>query len=400
MESPPTPDPAGVRTSPSGATPLRERLRRQLTDALEAALPWFPRDAGNRSVLVGFSGGVDSTALLHLLAASRPGRGPRLVAAHLDHALRPDSDKQAAFARTVAGSLGIECVGARRDVGARARREGRSLEEAARLERLDFFAEVAGGRKAAAVLLGHTLTDQAETVLLRLTRGAGGLGLGAMAPVRQDPRGIVIVRPLLTVSRGEIAELVAEEGWPCYPDPTNTREEFVRNRVRRRVLPVLRTSINPQTEAALGRTASLLRDDEEWLREITSRHFAEIAEVVGRGTATEVRFPVAALVAAHPALGRRLVREGLRRARGHLRRIGLVHVEAVLRLARVGRRGSSVDLPGAVTQLDGPVLRILPSGTDPIPETASSDPDDLADVEAAPDGEPGAPRNPSTDRNL
>ena len=382
---------------------LHRRILAGVRDALEAALDWFPGNAGNRTVLVGFSGGVDSTALLHLLAGcggSRDTGGMRLLAAHLDHRLRPDSPEQAAFARTAAASLGIEYVGAQRDVAARARREGRSLEEAGRLARLDFFAEIAREREVSAVLLGHTLTDQAETVLLQLARGAGGLGLGAMPPVREDERGFVIVRPLLTVSRGDVSRLVEEEGWPCYRDPTNAQDAFARNRVRHRVLPLLRESVNPRAEAALGRAASLLREDEQLLSEITTRQFAAIAEVTVRGSTAEVRFPAAELAAAHPALGRRLVREGLRIVRGHLRRIGVVHVEAVLRLARAGRGGSSLDLPGATVRLERRLLRIVPPGMEAT--EASTPPDPAPARPAAPDRDedPEAARTPGSGRNL
>ena len=381
---------------------LHRRLLGGVREALAAALDRFPGNAGNRTVLVGFSGGVDSTALLHLLAgcgASRDTGVMHLLAAHLDHRLRPDSPEQAAFARTAAASLGIEYVGAQRDVAARARGEGRSLEEAGRLARLDFFAEIAREREVAAVLLGHTLTDQAETVLLQLARGAGGLGLGAMAPVREDRRGFVIVRPLLTVSGGDVARLVEEEGWPYYRDPTNAQDAFARNRVRHRVLPLLRETVNPRAEAALGRAAALLREDEALLDEITTRQFAAIAEVTARGS-TEVRFPAAELAAAHPALGRRLVREGLRIVRGHLRRIGVVHVEAVLQLARAGRGGSSLDLPGATVRLERRLLGIVPPAMEPT--EASTPPDPAPARPAAPgrDGAPRAARTRGSGRNL
>lgn len=365
MERSTAPDPGVAQVSPPGKKGPGRAVLAAVREALADALDWFPDHAGNRSVLVGFSGGMDSTALLHLLGArggvrERAG-GPALVAAHLDHRLRPDSGEQAGFARTVAASLGIECVTGREDVRGRAGREGRSIEEAGRLARLDFFSGIARERGATTVLLGHTLTDQAETVLLQLARGAGSLGLGAMAPVRTDERGLVIVRPLLSVSRTEITRLVTEAGWPFYPDPSNELEEFTRNRIRRQALPLLRDSVNPQAEAALGRAASLLREDEEWLSEITSERFREVASVVKRDGSTFVRFPAAALVAAHPALARRLVREGLRTARGDLRRIGAVHIEAVLGLVRARRGGSSVDLPGAIARLEQRVLTVSPA---------------------------------------
>ena len=360
-----TPDPGVSQALPPGDEGPRRQVVAAVRESLAAALDWFPDDAGNRSVLVGFSGGMDSTALLHVLGGpggvrERAG-GPALLAAHLDHQLRPDSAKQARFARTVASSLGVECVSGRQDVRGRAHREGRSIEEAGRLARLDFFAEIARERGATTVLLAHTLTDQAETVLLQLARGAGTLGLGAMAAVRNDERGLVIVRPLLAVSRIEINRLVTGAGWPFYSDPSNELEGFTRNRIRRQALPLLRESVNPQAEAALGRAAALLRDDEEWLSEITSERFREVASMVERGGSTFVRFPAAALREAHPALARRLVRKGLGIARGDLRRIGAVHIEAVLGLVRSGRGGSSVNLPGAVARLEQRVLTVSPA---------------------------------------
>ena len=369
-------DPGASGESSPGAKGPGGPVLRAVREALATALDWFPDDAGNRSVLVGFSGGMDSSALLHVLGGpggvrERAG-GPGLLAAHLDHMLRPDSAEQANFAKTVASSLGIEWFGDRRDVAARARREGRSLEEAGRLARLDFFADIAREKGVTTVLLGHTLTDQAETVLLQLARGAGTLGLGAMAPIRGDRRGLVIVRPLLSVSRTGITELVADKGWPFYPDPSNERDEFTRNRIRRQALPLLRKVVNPQVEAALGRAASLLRDDEDWLGEISSRRFREIASVEKRGAATLVRFPVAELAAAHPALARRLIREGLRTVRGNLRRIGAVHIEAVLRLIKAGRGGTSVNLPGAVVRLEQQVLTVSPAESAANTNTAGS----------------------------
>lgn len=358
-------DPGVAGDSSPGTRGPHGPVLRAVREALAGALDWFPDDAGNRSILVGFSGGMDSSALLHLLGGPGGVRervgGPVLLAAHLDHLLRPDSAEQASFARKTASSLGVECFGARRDVAARARREGRSLEEAGRLARLDFFAEIAREKGVTTVLLGHTLTDQAETVLLQLARGAGTLGLGAMAPVRSDRRGLAIVRPLLSVSRTEIAELVTDEGWPFYRDPSNETDEFTRNRIRREALPLLKRAVNPQVEAALGRAASLLRDDEEWLSEISSRRFRGVASVEKGDAATLVRFPAAALGEAHPALARRLIREGLRTVRGDLRRIGAVHIEAVLHLIKAGRGGTSVNLPGAVVRLERQVLTVSPT---------------------------------------
>lgn len=372
MARPPAADPEPVRgEKPPSSRALRAALLAEVSGALRRSAPGFGRGAGAAGILVGFSGGLDSTALLRLvtecarrtpnppdLPSHPPSSDSRVIAVHLDHALRADSAKQARFAARAAASLGVPFLAARREIAARARRERRSLEEAARLGRLDFFGEVARERRLSLVALGHTLTDQAETLLLRLVRGAGGLGLGAMPPARDDARGFRIVRPLLGVSRARIAALADAEGWRCYEDPLNDDPAFARNRIRRAVLPLLRDALNPQIEEALGRAAEVLREDEAFLAEASARRFAETAAVRGRVSPAEVRIPAAALRDAPPALARRLVRQALRTVRGHLRRIGLVHIEAALGVARAGRGGASLDLPGARVRLERGVLTL------------------------------------------
>ncbi len=314
-------------------------------DLLRAA---FRRGPGEGPVGVGFSGGLDSTALLRLLARERPD----LVALHLDHALRPDSAEQARFARRAASEIGVRFVEEREDVALRARETGRPVEEAGRLARLDFFARKAAELGLAAVAVAHTRSDQAETLVLQLARGAGGLGLAAMPEMRTDERGFRLWRPLLEASRPDLEAIVAAEGWDVFPDPSNQDPRFARNRVRERVLPLLAEELNPRIEHALSRTARLLRDDEEWLQDAARTHFRELA-VESPG---EVRLPVPALARMPPALSRRLLREALRAARGHLRRIGLVHIEAIRHLLE--RPGASLDLPGAHARIEDGTLML------------------------------------------
>lgn len=383
-ETPPAtaaPGPAGAAGRGSGrpkdtARRLRDGIRQRVRAALSAAVPGLldapaptpgpsaieagkPRPGAN-GIVVGFSGGPDSTALLHLVldALARRRGEPRapVVAAHLDHALRPDSAEQARFAKDAAAALGVPFVGDRRPVAERARRERASLEAAARAERLDFLAEAAQARGAATVALGHTASDQAETVLLQLLRGAGGLGLSAMPPHRDDSRGIRIVRPLLTTTRAEVAALVASEGWASYADPSNESPDFTRNRLRREVLPLLRETANPAADRALARAAALLRDDETFLAAAAAARWREIAEIRVEDGRPAARAPAAKLRELPPALARRVVREGLSAVRGHLRRLECAHIEAVRSLASAGRGGTSCDLPGARVSLDRGVL--------------------------------------------
>lgn len=351
--SPPPPSPTGRA--------LRDGVRQRVRRALSAALPGFTASSRGkaegrtpRGLVVAFSGGLDSTALLRLVldaAARRNGRRPEVVAAHLDHGLREDSAAQARFAEAAAGALGVPFVLRRQAVADRADREGTSLETAGRSARAEFLAEAARDRGLSAVALGHTRNDQAETVLLQLLRGAGGPGLAAMPPAREDPRGVLVVRPLLGVSREELAALAAAEGWEHYEDPSNESPDFTRNRLRREVLPLLRRTANPSAVEALARAAELLREDEAWLTEAAStwwRREGVFREERGGRTA---RAPAAKLREAAPALGRRIVREALRFARGDLRLVGFAQVEQVLAIVRAGRGGARCDLPGAGVRL-------------------------------------------------
>lgn len=354
--SPPTPALSG--------RPLRDGVRQRVRRSLAAALPGFvAAPAGGteppapRGLVVAFSGGLDSTALLRLVldaAARRRGPRPEVVAAHLDHGLREDSAAQARFAEAAAGALGVPFALGRRPVAERARREGTSLEAAGRSERAEFLEAAALDRGLPAVALGHTQNDQAETVLLQLLRGAGGLGLAAMPPAREGPRGARFVRPLLGVSREELAALAAAEGWEHYEDPSNESPDFTRNRIRREVLPLLRRTANPSVVEALARAAELLREDEACLTEAAAawwKREGALRQAPGGRTA---RAPVAKFREASPALGRRLVREALRFARGDrrgLRGIGFARVEEALAVVRSGRGGAMLDLPGARVRL-------------------------------------------------
>ena len=341
---------------------LRDGVRQRVRRALSAALPGFTASSTGgaegpppRGLVVAFSGGLDSTALLRLVldAAARRGGGrrPEVVAAHLDHGLREDSAAQARFAEAAAGALGVPFALGRRPVADRARREGASVESAGRAARAEFLAETALDRGLPAVALGHTRNDQAETVLLQLLRGAGGLGLAAMPPVREDPRGARVVRPLLGVSREELAALAAAEGWEHYEDPSNESPDFTRNRIRREVLPLLRRTANPSVVEALARAAELLREDEVCLSAAASAWWEREGGFRQERGGRTARAPAARLREAAPALGRRVVREALRFVRGDLRRIGFAQVEEVLAIVRAGRGGARCDLPGARVRL-------------------------------------------------
>jgi tRNA(Ile)-lysidine synthase len=214
------------------------------------------------TVLLAVSGGPDSLALLHLLARTRQQHGAALVAAYVDHGIRPADEIEAdrSFVAQQATALDVPFVWSR-VVPETDRR--RSPEEAARLGRYRALARLATETGADAVATGHTRSDQAETVILRLVRGSGLRGLAAMAPAAPWPvrgeRPPPLVRPLLALDRAEVEHYCAVLGLVPRHDPENDNPRYLRNRVRAEILPVLRAS-NPRIERVLARLADEARD--------------------------------------------------------------------------------------------------------------------------------------------
>lgn len=309
------------------------------------------------SAVVAVSGGADSLALFLALNELRKTShlDITLTPAHLNHKLREsESDMDAQFVSDAALDLGYEAVVEAEDVAARATESGDNLEQSARDARYEFFARVCVVRQASLVLLAHTLDDQAETVIMRLMRGSGAEGLGGMRRVRPladiktgevgaRPQ-VFVVRPLLAWARRvETESYCRERGKEFRCDAMNVDNRFARVRVRREVLPLLR-SFNPRIAETLARTADLLREDASALEHFADRllHDAVDGEDIRAGAEVDARV----LGAASPALQRRALRRWLEVERGDLRRVGEVHIKAIQSLL-VGERGNrTIEIPG------------------------------------------------------
>ncbi len=225
-------------------------------------------------VVVAVSGGADSVALLHLLNELRAADYPRmrLHVAHLNHQLRgEEADADEAFVRQLAERLRLPFTGERQDVRAMARAEGRNVEEVAREVRYRFLRRVAAEVGARRIATGHTLTDQAETFLMRLLRGAGGEGLSGIHPIVDD----LIIRPLLAVRREETHAYCHALGIAYRVDRSNFEAELWRTRVRQEILPRL-MALNPRALEAIGRAAERLRVDEAYFDEVVGNLFPEL----------------------------------------------------------------------------------------------------------------------------
>jgi tRNA(Ile)-lysidine synthase len=217
---------------------------------------------------------MDSVVLLDLLHRLARDEGWRLRVAHFNHGLRAtEADRDEAWVRALAARYGLPCIGGRAAVAREALAQGISREMAGRRLRHIFLARAARDWDAARVALGHQADDQAETVLLRLLRGSGGEGLGAMgwqSPSPADP-GVMLVRPLLGTTRAAIERYARGSGLTWREDRSNADCRIPRNRVRRELVPFLRKRFQPALEAVLCRAADVVGAEADYVIGVAER---------------------------------------------------------------------------------------------------------------------------------
>ena len=294
-------------------------------------------------VLVALSGGPDSVGLLHLLR-ELAARAELTVAgiAHLNHTLRAAAEDDERFCRSLAADLDVPIAVECADVKALARERRTSLEDAGRRARYAFFDRAARELGAGAVATGHTLDDQAETFLLQLIRGAGPRGLSSISP-----RNGLVCRPLLDVRRAEVRQWLEARSLPFREDESNDDPAFTRNRVRHRLMPMLRQEFSPGIVDVLGREAAIAREDEAYLQS----EAIEVARSVVLASEDAVDVDAAALRLLDSAIASRVARIALARLASD-RYIGYDHVAAFLALAR-RTEASALSLPGQNARLTG-----------------------------------------------
>jgi tRNA(Ile)-lysidine synthase len=273
--------------------------------------------------------------MLDALLILAPERGFRVVAAHLDHRLRPTSKDDAAFCAELCRRLGVTLHSDCADVAALARRDGGGVEEAGREERYAFLRRVMEQEGAAAIAVAHTRDDQAETLLLRLLRGAGRRGLGAM---RERSGGVW--RPLLSVSRSEVLEHLRARGLSWREDPSNADPSYLRNRVRAELLPYLESRFNASARETLARAAAVLAEEDDLLAEMADEQWRGIA----RPDAPGVVLDREALRRVPRVLARLVLRRTLEET-GGLKGVGHAHLEKLVTLTGVAS-GRRLPLPG------------------------------------------------------
>ena len=303
----------------------------KLTDSRELA-----GLAPDAPVLVAFSGGADSVALLDMLQKEYP-EAPILLA-HVNHGIRGEEAlRDRNFCEAVAKERGLEIVILDVDVPALAKERGQSLEEAAREVRYAFFADLMRERDIPLLLTAHHADDHLETVLFRIARGTGLLGLCGIAPIRPFEKGY-LVRPLLGFTKAEILNYCKENDLSFVTDSTNADTAYARNRIRSAILPIMEELYTDASHRAVRMSAELA-EDEAYLQEF-AKEFVEKNTTV-RGIS------YLHLQKAHPAIRRRALQIWFEKERGA--NLESVHLQALMRLVESGDTTARVALPGGVS---------------------------------------------------
>jgi tRNA(Ile)-lysidine synthase len=345
----------------SSSFPRVGRLERLFDETVAGHRLITPGEA----VLAAVSGGPDSLALVHLLAARAAAWQLRLGIAHVDHGLRAESAHEAEVVARLAAKLAMRLHTERVDVRDLRRQWGLSLEAAGRQARYRFFEKTAEHHGYDKVALGHHADDNAETLLLNLLRGSGRLGLGGMAPMRAKR----FIRPLIRATRADIEDYLNRHRLCALVDPMNADNCFLRNRIRHQLIPLLERDFQPRVRAVLHRSAEILREEEEWIEGLIEPLLQQVALSRRPGC---LAMEAGALRRLAPAAQRRVVRAGLHRVRKDLGRITFDHVEGILNLAQRPGGGGPLYLPHHLkVWCQGDILRI--GEADKGPETFRAD---------------------------
>jgi tRNA(Ile)-lysidine synthase len=315
-----------------------------LETALTAA--WPAENWRDVNVLVAVSGGADSVALLRALVSVKHEKGGAgmLFVGHLDHGLRADSAGDAAWVAELCGRLAVPCEIGVANVAALAVDQGDGVEGAARDARYEFLRDTAEQVGARYVATAHTQDDQVETVLHRVLRGTGLSGLAGMPKSRPLSPSVTLVRPLVTVSRVQVLEYLQRIGQDFRDDHTNSEDRFTRNRIRRQLLPLLRSEFNPDVDAAMLRLATQADEAQQVIAELARKLLADcVAVSVGR-----FEIERAPLALHSPHLIREVCKLGWQAAELPMQSMGFDEWSRLAELI-VGGMSMSLNLPSDVT---------------------------------------------------
>ena len=318
--------PRKIEALPPNAPSLLDRITAHILRHQMLAPP--PQNIG-----VAVSGGADSVVLLHILHQLRSHFPCELHVLHVNHHLRgAASNDDESFVRALAASLGLPITVEHTPA------PSTQIEQQARDLRRAFFQRAIQQLNLHAVALGHTRSDQAETVLFRLLRGSGLTGLAGMRPVTADH----LIRPLLTCTRYEVRAWATSQNIQWREDSSNLDTTFTRNRLRLETLPALATAYNPNLETLLAHSADLAQTEEDYWNCEIEPLYSELITHTPLGS----QITVAKLASLHLAVRRRLIRRAVRDLRGDLNAIEFDHIESILHLCQTEEGHNRVIIPG------------------------------------------------------
>ena len=282
---------------------------------------------GGEAVVVGLSGGADSTALLYALLALRENFSLTLYAAHINHMLRgAEADRDQAFVQSMCDKLHVPCYCTRQDVAAAARENGCSIEAAGHRVRYTYFRDIAAQVGACRIAVAHNQNDVAETMLLHLTRGCSLSGLCGIPPVNGE-----IIRPLIQSDRTAILAYLAQQRIAYVTDSSNLTDAYPRNRIRHTILPELER-MNPAAIATLTADAARFSIDNDWIEQQTDILCSRCLTI----EADSAQVDAQQLCQAHPALQYRVLMRAIAAVTGSARDISQSHLDAIRTLSRTG----------------------------------------------------------------
>ncbi len=291
---------------------------------------------GGGHVLIGLSGGPDSVCLADVLYELKADFKLSLSAVYIDHGLRPEeTGKEADFCRGFCEERGIDFIEESVNVKEHAEEEGMNLQEAARELRYQKLAEISNRLGTEYIALGHNADDQAETVLMRLLKGAGMKGLTGIPPVRG-----LIIRPLIEIERSMIEDYLEDNSVAYTVDSSNLKEKYFRNWLRLSLMNEIKKK-EPAVIREISRTAEILRDEDDYLEIIVTKTLMRLFSRKNDSTIELFLTPLAAIE--KPVL-RRLLRRAVDAAKG-LRGISFTNIEDIIDLIKNGKAGDSLNLP-------------------------------------------------------
>lgn len=297
------------------------------------------------TVLVAVSGGPDSVFLLQALNFLKPKLVlKKIVVCNLDHGIRgKESECDSSFVGKIAEDLNLGFIHKKINL-AKKKQKGLSTEEAAREERYRFFEEAAATANANVIATGHTLDDQAETILMRVIKGASLKGIVGISPVRNDGT-LRIIRPLFELEKKEIEKYLDERGIEYRIDSSNKEPVYFRNVVRKHILPYLE-KYNPRLKRALFSLAEHLREDFEFIKEAKQNAVRKTQYAKRKLGILEIRLKD--IIVQPKALQKEILRDCLEEVGGEVKRLNFRHWKELEQLVTHKRKGASLDLPGDI----------------------------------------------------